>query len=72
MLGICAEARNIKEQDQFEQWIVNEGLNDPNRFLPPLKGALEAMVGEEGWLFDRRLVDVPWEFKGSVGLSQDQ
>jgi tetratricopeptide (TPR) repeat protein len=62
LLGICAEARNIKGQDQVEQWIVNEGLNDPKHFLPPLNEALEAMVGEGKWLFDHRLVKAPWVF----------
>jgi tetratricopeptide (TPR) repeat protein len=56
MLGACAKARGIEQQDQFERWFAKEGLNDPSQVLPTLSHALEAMVGEEGWLFDRRLV----------------
>ena len=55
MLGACAAARKIERQDQFQEWFTSEGLNDPNRFMPTLSSALEAMVGEEEWLFDRRL-----------------
>ena len=64
MLGACAKARKIEEQDQFEQWFAGEGLNDPSRFMPILSHALEAMVGEEGWLFDRLSV-----FAGEFGLA---
>jgi hypothetical protein len=55
MLGACAAARKIERQDQFQEWFIVEGLNDPNRFMPALSSALEAMIGEEEWLFDRRL-----------------
>jgi tetratricopeptide (TPR) repeat protein len=55
MLGICAEARKNENQEQFQEWFVKEGLNDPNRFLPRLSSALESMVSEEEWLFDRDL-----------------
>jgi tetratricopeptide (TPR) repeat protein len=56
MLIACAAARNIKEQSLFDQWMVSEGLHDRNRYLPALSSALEAMVGEDEWLFDRQLV----------------
>ena len=45
MLWTCAQARKI-EPDQFEQWFVNEGLNDPSQFLPALDARIEAMVSE--------------------------
>ena len=51
----CAEARGI-EPDRIEAWMAAEGLTDPNRFLPALDRALEAMVAEDGWLFDRQTV----------------
>jgi tetratricopeptide (TPR) repeat protein len=54
-LAVCAEARKIGP-DQFEQWVVGEGLDDPARVLPQLLSRLESMVGEEEWLYDRRLV----------------
>jgi hypothetical protein len=51
----CAKARQI-QPEQFEDWFAREGLNDPNRFLPALDRALETLVGENGWLFDRQLL----------------
>ncbi|MBI3272434.1 MAG: tetratricopeptide repeat protein [Planctomycetes bacterium] len=52
MLVACAEARQIA-RDGFQAWVQSEGLSDPNRFLPALKVALEAMVPADAWLFDR-------------------
>ena len=54
MLAACAAARKV-EQDKVEEWLVSEGLNEPDRVLPALSLALEALVGEEDWLFDRQL-----------------
>ena len=55
MLGACAHERKVPPE-KFMEWIESEGLNDPKRFLPALDRALEEMVGEDGWLFDRALV----------------
>ncbi len=55
MLMACAQARGIGEE-QLEDWLAREELSDPNRFVPALSAALEAMVGAEDWLFDRRTV----------------
>ena len=52
MIGACARARNVPH-DNFTEWIESEGLNDPNRFLPALQQALESLVPEDAWLFDR-------------------
>ena len=57
MLGACAAARKIEQQDQFQQWFTSNGLNDPNQFMPALSSSLEAMVVKEEWLFDRKLLD---------------
>jgi hypothetical protein len=54
ILGACAAARGIERQEQFDQWVIGNGLNDPERFMPALSSSLEAMVGEEEWLFDRK------------------
>jgi tetratricopeptide (TPR) repeat protein/CHAT domain-containing protein len=54
MIGACAAARGIVRQEQFEQWLTRNGLNDPDRVMPALSSSLEAMVGEEEWLFDRK------------------
>jgi tetratricopeptide (TPR) repeat protein len=56
MLIDCAAARKIKEPSQFDQWMVNDGLSDQQLYLPALSSALESMVGEGEWLFDRQLV----------------
>jgi len=55
MLMACTEARGIA-REQIESWLAREGLNDPNRFVPALVAALEAMAGEGEWLFDREAV----------------
>lgn len=55
MLAACAAAREIP-QERFKEWLESEGLNDPARLYPALDRALEAIVGEDGWLFDRELV----------------
>jgi len=52
MLAACAAARNVP-QDELGKWFESEQLNDPNHFLPPLDRALEELVGDEDWLFDR-------------------
>jgi tetratricopeptide (TPR) repeat protein/CHAT domain-containing protein len=54
MLVACAAVRRIKQEAQFEQWLTINGLKDPERVLPALLSALEAMVSEEEWLFDRK------------------
>ncbi|MCH7923891.1 MAG: tetratricopeptide repeat protein, partial [Planctomycetes bacterium] len=55
MLGACAAARKVPEE-KFKEWFEAEGLNDPNRFIPALDAALEALVPEGAWLFDRKQV----------------
>jgi tetratricopeptide (TPR) repeat protein len=55
MLSACAAERKIA-QDKLMDWLASEGLNDPARFLPALARALEALVGESAWLFDRQLL----------------
>jgi tetratricopeptide (TPR) repeat protein len=53
MLAAWAAARNIPKE-KWMDWITSEGLNDPSRFLPALDRALETIVGETGWLFNRQ------------------
>jgi hypothetical protein len=55
MLGAAAQARNIAEDKRMD-WFQSQGLNDVQRFLPALDRALQEMVGEGGWLFDRAAV----------------
>jgi tetratricopeptide (TPR) repeat protein len=54
MLVACAAVRRIEQKAQFEQWLTINGLKDPERVLPALLSALEAIVSEEEWLFDRK------------------
>jgi tetratricopeptide (TPR) repeat protein len=58
MLAACAAQRGIPPEES-NAWVEREGLLDPARFLPELDRALEALVGDDGWLFDRSLVDLP-------------
>jgi len=61
MLGACAEARGIAAED-IPAWVERERLNDADYFLPALSRALEEMVGEDEWLFDRTQVPRPeWD-----------
>jgi tetratricopeptide (TPR) repeat protein len=53
LLAACAAVRNV-ELDKIVEWIQQEGLNDPRRLLPAVLRGLEELVGEEGWLFDRK------------------
>ncbi|MDI1445432.1 tetratricopeptide repeat protein [Polyangium sp. 6x1] len=52
MLGACVKAREIADQD-FERWAHEEGLDDPQRLGPKLMAALDSLVPEGAWLFDR-------------------
>lgn len=56
LLTACGGAREAPPE-QFEAWFIGLGLNDEARFVPQLDAALVALVGEGGWLFDRRLFD---------------
>jgi hypothetical protein len=40
-------------EEQFGDWFIGLGLNDPGRFLPALDRALEAIVGDRDWVFER-------------------
>jgi tetratricopeptide (TPR) repeat protein len=61
MFRACAQARGIAEDD-FPEWVARERFNDPSYFLPALSRALEEMVGEDEWLFDRSQVPRPeWD-----------
>lgn len=56
-LAACAKGRGVAlEGKAIAEWIKSEKLNDPNHFIPKLSEALEALVGEDDWLFDREQV----------------
>jgi tetratricopeptide (TPR) repeat protein len=68
VLTACAAVRQIPE-DKIPDWMEAEGLNDPARFGPALEHALEEIVGEDGWLFDRTLLPAPdWEAQVSSNI----
>jgi len=54
MLAACAAERKVPPE-KFMEWVQAEGLNDPSRFIPALDAALEALVPDDAWLFDRAL-----------------
>ncbi|MFN6572182.1 tetratricopeptide repeat protein [Dendronalium sp. ChiSLP03b] len=47
----AAVAQGIETQEAFDNWFVQQRLNDPEYFLPRLNQRLEEIVGD-GWLFD--------------------
>ncbi|MFN6477571.1 hypothetical protein [Nostoc sp. DedQUE07] len=47
----AANAQGIETQEAFDNWYVQQRLNDPEYFLPRLNQRLEEIVGD-GWLFD--------------------
>ncbi|MHC5765144.1 MAG: tetratricopeptide repeat protein [Nostoc sp.] len=49
--------QGIETQEAFDNWYVQQRLNDPDYFLPRLNQRLEDIVGD-GWLFDRSQVSM--------------
>ncbi|CAN96871.1 hypothetical protein sce6702 [Sorangium cellulosum So ce56] len=56
MLAECASKRGVVIPDQLREYFSREELCEPSRFLPSLISRLEALVPEDGWLFDRTRV----------------
>ncbi len=54
LLTACMAAQGIP-QEGFADSITEEKLNNPAYLIPALGKALEAMVPEDAWLFDRRV-----------------
>jgi len=55
MLAACANARNVPPEG-FREWLHAERLDEPAALVPTLRRALEGLVGEHEWLFDRTLL----------------
>lgn len=49
----AAEQQGITTQADYNNWIIQNRLNDPDYFLPLLISRLESIVGDS-WLFDRQ------------------
>ena len=58
MLVACAAARGIEPTaEKIAEWVKSEGPNDPKRFLPALNKALEQIVADDEWVFDRSVFE---------------
>lgn len=55
LLAACAAARQIPEEE-IPDWTRSLGIDAPERLFAELARALEGIVGEEAWLFDRARV----------------
>ncbi|MEH2038121.1 tetratricopeptide repeat protein [Nostoc sp.] len=51
MILDAAGIQGIETQEAFDNWYVQQRLNDPDYFLPRLNQRLEEIVGDR-WLFD--------------------
>jgi tetratricopeptide (TPR) repeat protein len=51
ILAHTAEQQGISSPEQFDEWIVQNRLNDPKYFLPALDARLVEIIGDN-WLFD--------------------
>jgi len=53
MLGQVARTHsNVEEQEIFDFWVEQLGLNDPEKFLPRLSQVLDILTGDSWW-FDK-------------------
>lgn len=57
MIAGAAVGQRIETQEAFDNWYVQQRLNDPEYFFPRLNQRLEEIVGD-GWLFDRSQVSM--------------
>jgi tetratricopeptide (TPR) repeat protein len=55
ILSYAADQQGINTQEQFDEWFVQNRLNDPNYYLPALDACLVKIIGDD-WLFDPRRV----------------
>jgi tetratricopeptide (TPR) repeat protein len=55
MLSYAADQQGINTQEQFEEWLVQNRLDDPNYYLPALDARLVEIIGDD-WLFDPQRV----------------
>ena len=55
ILSHAAQQQGITTQEQFDEWSVQNQLNDPSYFLPALDDRLVEIIGDN-WLFDPRRV----------------
>ncbi|BAY26535.1 hypothetical protein NIES2100_63510 [Calothrix sp. NIES-2100] len=55
MIAGAAGRQGIETREAFDNWFVQQRLNDPEYFLPRLNQRLEEIVGD-GWVFDRSQV----------------
>ena len=58
IISHAAQQQGITTQAAFEDWFVQNRLDDPNYFLPALDGRLREMIGDD-WLFDPHQMKSP-------------
>ncbi|MBT7022293.1 MAG: hypothetical protein HN968_01060 [Gammaproteobacteria bacterium] len=49
---VAAQHRNIKNQEEFDIWMLGNDFDNPDSFLPKLSAAVDALA-EGNWWFDR-------------------
>lgn len=49
---VASQHRNIKNQEEFEIWMVGNEFDNPDSFLPKLSAAVDALA-EDHWWIDR-------------------
>lgn len=52
MLAACILVKNVP-QTEISNWLISKGLNDSKILFPEFKRALNLIVGDENWIFDR-------------------
>jgi tetratricopeptide (TPR) repeat protein len=52
MLAACVLVRNVPKEE-ISGWLKDQGLNDSETIYPEFERALNNIVGENNWLFDR-------------------
>jgi tetratricopeptide (TPR) repeat protein len=52
IIGYAAQQQGIEKPADYDNWITQNRLNDPDYFLPELLKQLEAIIGDN-WLFDK-------------------
>ncbi|MEA5553270.1 hypothetical protein VB713_20225, partial [Anabaena cylindrica UHCC 0172] len=51
ILSGAASAQGVETQEVFDNWFVQQRLNDPEYFIPRLRERLAAIIGDE-WVFN--------------------
>ncbi|HIJ22334.1 MAG: hypothetical protein HON68_05480 [Gammaproteobacteria bacterium] len=47
---VAAQHRNIKNQEEFDIWMVGNEFDNPDSFLPKLSAAIDALANNNWWI----------------------